>query len=356
MAAAAGGDSAPGRGAEQEVSPEELAKWREMIDQGLPEYIQAHPDRFRRRARRGVPPPFRWRVWKAAVGLEDAKVRPGALPANYDVLSHKAHRWTELIRIDVCRTFPELKSAFDLEQQQRLQRLLNAYAGHRPEVGYCQGMNFVAGLLLLVSDNEEESFGVFTCLMDTKGLAGFYRDKLPLLRRYLQACDVLVKETVPDLREHFIKENVQPAVYLHEWFLTLFINCFPLSMVKIIWDTIVVEGLPVILKIAVSTLQVLKDSLLAMHFEDIIKFFKMMKTYDDDDGELNAVRIGQLLVKHTEHISIPDKVLDYINGDPQAEKDGIDADGELWESADHESGGLWQSFSRFFGSSSPSSK
>ena len=64
--------------------------------------------------------------------------------------------------------------------------------------------------------------------------------------------------------------------YLHQWFLTLFINCFPISMarasqfwralccgwdfvlakVMILWDVIMCEGLPVILRIAVSILQV----------------------------------------------------------------------------------------------------
>merc|ERR1712151_1179995 len=120
----------------------------------------------------------------------------------------------------------------------------------------------------------------------------------------------------------FSKENVQPAVYLHQWFLTLFINCFPLSMVMIIWDVIICEGLPVILRIAVSILHVLKDSLLAMHFEEIIKFFKMMKTYDDEEGELNAFRIGQLLMKHTEHIQIPDDVRDYLDSDLPDNDDG----------------------------------
>lgn len=32
-----------------------------------------------------------------------------------------------------------------------LRRLLRAYALHNPAVGYCQGMNFIAGLLLQVS-------------------------------------------------------------------------------------------------------------------------------------------------------------------------------------------------------------
>mmetsp|Transcript_83693 Transcript_83693/g.202992 ORF Transcript_83693/g.202992 Transcript_83693/m.202992 type:complete len:485 (-) Transcript_83693:215-1669(-) len=336
------GEGSAREAVEPEVSSSELSKWSEMIEMGISQYMRAHPDRFHRRVRRGIPSKFRWQVWKAAVHLEDFE-----MPKDYQSLSTRENPWTPCIEIDISRTFPELKS-FDSSQQQRLLRILNAYAGHNPGVGYCQGMNYVAGLLLLVSDREEESFAVLVCLMDHPqfGLAGFYRERLPLLRRYLRACDKLVAETVPELRKHFIKENVQPAVYLHQWFLTLFINCFPLSMVMIIWDVIVCEGLPVILRIAVSILQVLKDSLLSMQFEDIIKFFKMMKTYDDEDGELNAFRIGQLLMKHTEHVQIPERTLEYLHRDLPDDDGSLDSD-ESWE-ADL-SGGSWlQSLTRMF--------
>mmetsp|Transcript_67131 Transcript_67131/g.148737 ORF Transcript_67131/g.148737 Transcript_67131/m.148737 type:complete len:467 (+) Transcript_67131:214-1614(+) len=327
---------------DHEVSSSELSKWTEMVEAGIPEYMRSHPDRFYRRVRRGIPPRFRWQVWKAAVRLQEYE-----LPHDYHGLSTRENEWTSLIEIDISRTFPELRT-FDATQQQRLLRVLNAYASYNPELGYCQGMNFIAGLLLLVSGCEEESFAVLVCLMDHPefGLAGFYKERLPLLRRYLRICDRLVKEAVPELRDHFIKENVQPAVYLHQWFLTLFINCFPLSMVLIIWDAIVCEGLPVILRIAVSILQVLKDSLLSMHFEEIIKFFKMMKTYDDEDGELNAFRIGQLLMKHTEHVQIPDRTLEYLRRAPQEDDGNVDSD-ESWE-ADLNGGGWFQSLSRMF--------
>mmetsp|Transcript_24995 Transcript_24995/g.44434 ORF Transcript_24995/g.44434 Transcript_24995/m.44434 type:complete len:434 (-) Transcript_24995:108-1409(-) len=334
------------KGPEHEVSSSEMSKWREMVDIGIAQYMRAHPDRFHRRVRRGIPPQFRWQVWKAAVRLDDESFL--SQTADYCKLSTTKNDWTPLIDIDIARTFPELKT-FDAPQQQRLKRVLNAYAGYNPAVGYCQGMNFVAGLLLLVSENcEEESFAVLVRLMDHKdfGLSGFYMERLPLLRRYLRACDRLVAETVPELREHFIRENVQPAVYLHQWFLTLFINCFPLSMVMIIWDVIVCEGLPVILRIAVSILQVLKDSLLSMHFEEIIKFFKMMRTYDDEDGELNAFRIGQLLMKHTEHVQIPENTLEYLSRDLFDEDANLDSD-ESWE-ADLGSGTWLQSLSRIF--------
>jgi len=310
---------------QQQVSPAELMKWSEMIDNGLSQCIQAHPDRFHRRVRRGIPPKFRWQVWKAAVRLHEQN---DILEIDYKSLSRDRNPWTDMIEIDIGRTFPELKT-FTETQQQQLLRVLNAYAAYNPKVGYCQGMNFVVGLLLLVSDyQEEETFGVLVCFMDHGGLSGFYRERLPLLRRYLRAFDKLVQETVPELREHFIKEDMQPAVYLHGWFLTLFINCFPLSMVTIIWDVIICEGLPVILRIAVSILQVLNDSLLTMHFEEIIKFFKMMKTYDDEGGDLNAVRIGQLLMKHTELVHIPDSILGMLNRDD--DDASVDSD-ETWE-------------------------
>merc|ERR1719161_340161 len=75
------------------------------------------------------------------------------------------------------------------------------------------------------------------------------------------------------------------------------------------------EGLEVVLRIAVSILHVLRESLLAMPLEEISKFFRMMKTYDDEDGELNASRIGQLLMKHTELVKVPQNILDELKRD-----------------------------------------
>jgi len=308
----------------ENINPREMNKWTEMIENGIAKYMLQHPDRFQRRVRRGIPQQYRWQVWKAQIGVHSGD----PLMQTYREFASPSNPCTEQIKIDISRTFPEF---FNAEWQQSLLRLLNAYAGYRPEIGYCQGMNFVAGLLLLVSgQREEECFVVLCRLMDSPeyGLAGFYRESLPLLRRYLRACDHLLKVLVPDVRDHFIKESVQPAVYLYQWFLTLFINCFPLPMVIIIWDVIICEGLPVILRIAVSILQVLKESLLNMHFEDIIKFFKKMKTYDDEEGNLNAARIGQLLMKHTEHVIVPDKTKEYLT--TEGEVMPMDSD-ELWE-------------------------
>eukprot|EP00929_Paragymnodinium_shiwhaense_P009106 TRINITY_DN113154_c0_g1_i1.p1 TRINITY_DN113154_c0_g1~~TRINITY_DN113154_c0_g1_i1.p1 ORF type:complete len:361 (+),score=57.25 TRINITY_DN113154_c0_g1_i1:122-1204(+) len=320
-------------------SEEDLAKWEMMVDKvGLQRY-QSLGDRreeFRRRVYRGIPQRYRWRVWKTLIGVDDFP-----MPSDYASRRLEENTWTAQISIDISRTFPEIPG-FDGAQQQRLMNLLNAYAAFYPTVGYCQGMNFLAGLLLLISHNEEESFAAFVKLMNQMGLAGFYRDGFPMLHKYIVAADRLMDEFVPDVRQHFIKENVLPAVYLHEWFLTFVINSFPLSMVLIIWDVIVLEGPEVLLKVVITILFVLKDTILSMRFDEIVKFFKQMKgeyARDESGDRQPPWEIGQLLMKHTQKVELPEAVVQLLGSEAPFESDG------LWE-IDNASGSFSQRLMR----------
>lgn len=67
--------------------------------------------------------------------------------------------WLVQIEKDLHRTFPR-HHLMDRSGRLALRRTLAAYALHNPEVGYCQGMNFVAGLLLMFMDEED----AFYCL------------------------------------------------------------------------------------------------------------------------------------------------------------------------------------------------
>jgi hypothetical protein len=184
-------------------------------------------------------------------------------------------------------------------------------------------MNFLVGLLLRVAvqrpgqilsfDKEEEVFWLFVCLMDYDGLRDFYREGFPLLLKYTVGFFDLMKLEIPDLHRHFEGEKISPSLFLHQWYLSLFINCLPFPTVLILWDSIICEGLPVILSLSVSLLKVLKGVLLKMEFEQIIRFFKTMKNGDE---ECDAKIIGQLLVKQAALISIPKDVLRSL--DPSA--------------------------------------
>ncbi len=71
---------------------------------------------------------------------------------------------------DVPRTFPNNVLMRTEEGQNMLRRVLFAFARHKPDVGYCQGMNYIAALLLLsMNRNEESSFWVLASLIDDGG-------------------------------------------------------------------------------------------------------------------------------------------------------------------------------------------
>lgn len=68
-------------------------------------------------------------------------------------LSRKSPKKTiiDVIKIDIPRTFPEniFFSQSD-ELPEKLYNVLVAYAHHNTEVGYCQGLNYIVGMLFLI--------------------------------------------------------------------------------------------------------------------------------------------------------------------------------------------------------------
>jgi hypothetical protein len=63
--------------------------------------------------------------------------------------------------------------------------ILKAYAALDPEVGYCQGMNFLAGVLLMYLPSEADAYGALVVLMQQRGLRELYKTDLAWLQARL---------------------------------------------------------------------------------------------------------------------------------------------------------------------------
>lgn len=71
---------------------------------------------------------------------------------------------------DLPRTFPSNAWVGSAEGQGALRNVLLAFSVHKPDVGYCQSMNFVAAMLLLCLNlSEERAFWVMVALIDDNG-------------------------------------------------------------------------------------------------------------------------------------------------------------------------------------------
>ncbi|KAG4216061.1 hypothetical protein ERO13_A01G218050v2 [Gossypium hirsutum] len=184
-------------------------------------------------------------VWQAFVGVKARRVKRYyndllAQENNDDDDQHSNspgvfRKWRKQIEKDLPRTFPGHPALND-RGRDTLRRLLLAYARHNPSVGYCQAMNFFAGLLLLLMP-EENAFWTLVGIIDDY-FDGYYTEEM-----IESQVDQLVFEEL--MRERFPKLDylgVQVAWISTPWFISIFVNMLPWESVLRIWDVILFEG------------------------------------------------------------------------------------------------------------------
>ncbi|KAG6551670.1 hypothetical protein Mapa_006757 [Marchantia paleacea] len=148
-------------------------------------------------------------------------------------------KWTNQIEKDLPRTFPG-HPALDEDGRNALRRLLTAYARHNPSVGYCQAMNFLAALLLLLMP-EENAFWTLTGIIDDY-FEGYYSEKMLEAQVDQLVFEDLVREHFPKLVSHLDTLQVQVAWVSGPWFLSIFVNVLPWESVLRVWDVLLFEG------------------------------------------------------------------------------------------------------------------
>ncbi|OEL24994.1 hypothetical protein BAE44_0013989 [Dichanthelium oligosanthes] len=170
--------------------------------------------------RDGLPMALRGELWQAFIGIGARRVKgyyEGLLAADsesedskYSVSSttecgdgkpkasqpFSSEKWKGQIEKDLPRTFPG-HPALDEDGRNALRRLLTAYARHNPSVGYCQAMNFFAGLLLLLM-TEENAFWALTGIMDDY-FDGYFSEEMIESQVDQLVLEELVRERFPKL-------------------------------------------------------------------------------------------------------------------------------------------------------------
>lgn len=136
------------------------------------------------------------------------------------------------IIIDLGRTFPSQKyfQASLGPGQLSLYNLLKAYSLLDSEVGYCQGLSFIGGVLLMHLE-EKEAYYMLRYLMLELGLRRQYLPDMAALQVQLYQMARLLRDSHRDLYEHLEENEISPTLYAAPWFLTLFASQFSLGFV-----------------------------------------------------------------------------------------------------------------------------
>ena len=254
----------------------ELEFWAALV-QDYRQTVERLPTLTSNKLRGGVPPPLRGVVWPSIAGAHDSH-----LHAEFERLSEEPSPYDGLIGKDVGRSFPnvEMFREKDGEGQNMLRRVLKAFSLYDDAIGYCQGLGFVVGPLLMHM-NESEAFCILVRLMERYDLRSCYLPDLSGLHLRIYQFQQLLTQHLPELATRLEGLKIEP-LYVSQWFLSFFAVTCPLPMLLRIYDVILSEGATeTLMRVALSLMRRNERKLLAFtEFEDAMQFLLSRSLWD----------------------------------------------------------------------------
>jgi len=248
---------------------------------------------------RGLPPPVRGKVWRLA--LNNSLNLTTQL---YSILRTRAESATEseeslqLVSLDVSRTFPQLGIFQEGgPYHSTLRDLLGAYVCYRPDLGYVQGMSFIAAILLLNLE-EAEAFIVFANLVNRPLLAAFYRVDTAAMSQNYSIFSAHLSSHLPRLARHFARAGLRPDLYMVDWVMTLFSKAAPLDITCRIWDLLIRDGEDFLFRAALGLLSLYQEQLLKeTDFVLLAQFLTKLPENMDSEAlfaRIDGISLGQV--------------------------------------------------------------
>ncbi|KAF9123677.1 hypothetical protein BGW39_008790 [Mortierella sp. 14UC] len=238
------------------------------------------------RVRQGLPSKLRGLIWQSM-----SQASSTYLETMYTQLLKEHSPYERIIQRDLARTFPQV-DMFKEEGgkgQEMLFNILKAYSLYDPHVGYCQGLGFLVGPLLMNMD-EKEAFCVFVRLMETYDMRTMFTLNMEGLQLRLYQFSALLSEHLPMLHAHLSFHSIHAAMYASQWFLSLFAYTYPLPLVLRVYDVVFTEGAPeTIMRVAVAFLKKNEEKLMQLQeFEDLLEVLssKLYDVYEDNAGSV----------------------------------------------------------------------
>ncbi|KAH6634939.1 hypothetical protein B0J18DRAFT_34192 [Chaetomium sp. MPI-SDFR-AT-0129] len=306
------------------------------------------PNRFPQRSakakrfiRKGIPPDWRGAAWFYYAGgpaivskhrgvyeqlVRRAGLDLGGTDGTRDPAGEVKPLIIEDIEKDLYRTFPDnirfkpprtttetptaqtnpAQPAAEPEIITSLRRVLNAFALYNPRIGYCQSLNFLAGLLLLFVETEEQAFWLLNIITRVY-LPGTHEMSLEGSKVDLGVLMLAMKDSMPAVWKQIGGDELEagkktkgrlgyklghgnnpgsisdpnrlPAITLcmTAWFMSCFIGTLPIETVLRVWDVFFYEGSRTLFRIALTIFKLGEREIKAV--QDPMEMFGVVQTF-----------------------------------------------------------------------------
>ncbi|KAG2388474.1 hypothetical protein C9374_000638 [Naegleria lovaniensis] len=251
------------------IGPNGFTTLEEYEQQRIFHFIE-ESNEFKKLVRKGIPMEYRAVMWYIISG------------ANYQFLTHKdvfdklkekaqsipveereKDKNFSCICKDVDRTFPTHPFYKDPHNQIALRNVLYLYSLHNPKVGYCQAMNFLAGIMLVVGMNVQQAFFTLDRIIDRYLPPDLYDSKMQGVYSESFVLQKLCLDRIPKLAQHLLAQDPNFFILLSpNWFLCIFLNTFPIETSLRIWDCFLHENYKILYRIAIAYLSLIEKDLM----------------------------------------------------------------------------------------------
>ncbi|KAF4665949.1 hypothetical protein FOZ61_010353 [Perkinsus olseni] len=263
------------------------------------------PEELKEFGRKGFPDRHRVEVWEYRLEVEAVRSRHER--DFYETLLRKdlPAKIGKVIEVDLRRTFPHHPAFQEDVVVERLRNILWAFAAFHPDVGYCQGMNFIAATMMMVvfdgavtgedpnGEKEELSFWFLSQFITSdRGLhnSGYYQPGMVALLTDMYAFDCLSGRKASNAHRHLEECGIQDMSWICvEWFQTAYSTVFSFDTVLRIWDPIMTEGWKVLFRVGVAIFKIFENEIDSMSFEEIMQDHKKMTAKFVDHNRLMKV-------------------------------------------------------------------
>ncbi|XP_072400033.1 USP6 N-terminal-like protein [Diabrotica undecimpunctata] len=272
-----------------QIEVERQKKWLKMLKNWD---SPASKEKVHSRVYKGIPNSLRTEAWCKLLEVDKIKKANKNKYVEMMGLARKYSTDARQIDSDVNRQFREhlhYRERYSIKQQS-LFNVLTAYAMYNSEVGYCQGMSGIAGVLLMYMDEEDAFWAVHILLTNPKfAMHGLYKEGFPKLTRFLAHHDRILTKLLPKIKKHFDKHGLDAILYSLKWFFVCFIERVPFNLCLRIWDIYLLDGERVITAMAYTILKLHKRPLLKLSDMDSIVNYIQVKLYKDFQYDEDSV-------------------------------------------------------------------
>ena len=291
------------------------------IEMGINEFFVCQKSKFISRLIKGPPDCFRWTAWCVV----------NYLPSYRNLETYQKFLYKELETENKNRIIRDIQRTFNFGKIERkklrkretsLYNVLKAFWNIDKEVGYCQGMNLIAGFMLIVSDfNERDTFylllSYFSEVFKTRqkyeyNFRGLFSEEFPLLYHLNFVFDKLLNQHIPQLKQYMDKIGLTNDLWVGQWIQTAFTIILPVKWCKRVWDNIFATNIYFLVKFAVAFCKVIKDDLLKKDDQELMIYFKDLKnnSLSDDSEFLDSKTDINILIIEANRIKLQPE--DYI--------------------------------------------